>query len=485
MKSESVPPSVDLLESMRSIGYSLEAAVADLVDNSITAGAHNIQVDADVVEGKHFAILDDGRGMTAAVAREALRLAGSVRERGSTDLGRFGLGLKTASLSQARCLTVVSKQGDTVTALRWDIDFVRESGEWLLIVIDAQSLSDIPLWPQLAEQHSGTLVVWTDLDLLIGDSESPGEFISESLQGVSASLGLTFHRFISSRANGLAIRINGKYVEAMDPFLSKNPKTQPGNQEKVQIGDSTVTVEAFTLPHPSGLTAKERRRPDLGEDMRRYQGFYIYRNKRLISHGTWFGLARANELSKQTRIKVDVPPSLDDLWHLDIRKSRVEPPHSFKLRLRQLIGPILQRGHEVHAFRGRRTHSEVAYVWSKLKTRDGFGYEINFDNQLVESVLSRLNADDADRVADLLRTVANTFPVLDAYTEMAANVSSLRVPTDGEAMNAKLRMVRQSGLFASDPASAVSQLAHVEPFNTVDDLYSLVREVWEEDFDAE
>ena len=325
MESEVIAPSVNLLQSMRSVGYSLGAAVADLVDNSITAGAHSVVIDADVVDGKYMAILDDGRGMTSTVAREALRLAGSVGDREDSDLGRFGLGLKTASLSQARCLTVVTKRAGMITALRWDIDFVRDSGQWLLIVLDETDLIDLPLWDKLNAQVAGTLVVWNDLDLLLGDTTTPGPFLAERLGSVRSSLALVFHRFLARRRERLSIKVNGIALRPVDPFLSENPKTQRTGPEVIDIGGAEVRIEAFTLPHPSGLTPEELRRPDLGKGMREAQGFYVYRNERLISHGHWYGLARMNELSKQTRVQVDVPPSLDALWQLDIKKSQAEP----------------------------------------------------------------------------------------------------------------------------------------------------------------
>ena len=149
MESEPIPPSINLLESMRSVGYSLEAALADIIDNSITADASSVTIDVDVVRGEYVAILDDGKGMDPKTAREALRLAGEADERQSNDLGRFGLGLKTASLSQGRCLSVVTKQGGVVTGLRWDIDYVLEVGEWLLLVLDDVELERLPLWNNL------------------------------------------------------------------------------------------------------------------------------------------------------------------------------------------------------------------------------------------------------------------------------------------------------------------------------------------------
>jgi hypothetical protein len=478
MKSEIVSPSVELLHSMRSVGYTLEAAVADLIDNSITARSDHVVIDADVVDGRFLAILDNGDGMTAATAREALRFAGSVGDRDESDLGRFGLGLKTASLSQARCLTVVTKKNDTITALRWDIDFVRSSGQWLLMVLDDAEVTELPLWTDFMAQSSGTLVVWTHLDLLLGDTTTPGAFLAERLGPVRSNLALVFHRFLAQRRQRLSISINGVPLKPINPFLSDNPKTQRSVPEVIDIGGAEVRVEAFTLPHPSGLTAEELRRPDLGKDMREAQGFYVYRNKRLISHGHWYGLARMNEISKQTRVQVDVPASLDSLWQLDIKKSQAEPPHSFKLRLRQLIDPILDRGHRVHTFRGRREGVAVEHVWTKLKTRDGFLYEVNLQSPLVGSVLSRLGVEDSERVVDLLTTIANTFPVLDAYAEVAANVPVVVARPSQDALLVKLSDIHQSGLFSEEPGIAVTQLSGVEPFNSVDDLSTLVHLIW-------
>lgn len=485
MESEIIPPSVNLLEAMRSVGYSLEAAVADLIDNSIAAEAHHIIIDADVVDGKYVAILDDGRGMTATVAREALRLAGVIGNREKSDLGRFGLGLKTASLSQARCLTVITKQSGIITALRWDIDFVRNKGKWFILVLERTDIYGLPLWAKLDAQPSGTLVLWEKLDLLLGDSTMPGTFLADRLGGLRSSLALVFHRFLEDRRDLLHIKVNGVDLRPLDPFLSDNPKTQRTGPEILKIGGDEVHIEGFTLPHPSGLTSEERRRPDLGEGMREAQGFYVYRNRRLISHGHWYGLARMSELSKQTRIQVDVPTSLDALWQLDIKKSQAEPPQSFKLRLRQLIEPILARGHRVHTFRGRREETAIAHIWSKIKTRDGFGYAVNLKSPLVESVLSRLDNDDAERVVDLLKIIASTFPVGDAYVEAAAGIPSTTAKPDRKALIARLKDIRQSGLLSADSAVAITQLPSIEPFNCFEDLKSLVDLIWREGNAAE
>lgn len=479
MQSEIIRPSVHLLESMRSIGYTLEAAVADLIDNSISAEASRIDIDADVVAARHLALLDDGEGMTAESAREALRFAGAVRERHASDLGRFGLGLKTASLSQARRLTLVTKHQSQITALRWDVDYVREKGDWVLIVLDPADLGDLPLIEKLMKRQSGTLVVWNELDLLLGDAKEPGPYLAERLGGLRTSLSLVFHRFLEGRQRRLTITVNGLEIQPLDPFVAKNPKTQRTLVETVDVAGVGVQVEGFTLPHTSGLDADERRRPDLGEGMRGAQGFYVYRNQRLISYGHWYGLAKMSELTKQTRVKVDVPPELDNLWQLDIKKSRSEPPSSFKSRLKQLIDPLVDSGRRVHTFRGRRDLAPITHVWMKVKTRDGFRYEVDLSNPLVSSMLAGFSTPDSQRVLDLVHLLTTTYPILDAYVELAANVPVLEYESDSHLIISRLEAARDSALFDQDPETAYSQLVGVEPFDSTDDLRALIELVWE------
>ena len=122
------------MESTRAMGYSLEAAVADIIDNSVAAGATRVDIQFSPYDAvPYVSILDNGMGMTSDEINDAMRYGSqsSLNERQATDLGRFGLGLKTASLSQCRCLTVISKQGRSVQARRWDLDEVYE--KWKLM----------------------------------------------------------------------------------------------------------------------------------------------------------------------------------------------------------------------------------------------------------------------------------------------------------------------------------------------------------------
>lgn len=481
MEEMDVAPSVDLLESMRSVGYSLEAAVADLIDNSISAGARRIDIDLEPVTASHVAMLDDGVGMSPEEAISALRLAGSLGERNASDLGRFGLGLKTASLSQARCLTVVTKQRGETTGLRWDIDHVKRTGRWSLLRLSSEEIADAPWASRLEDQESGTLVIWTDLDLLIGDAVDPSEVMRQRVAPLIESLALVFHRYLKRRTNNVQIAVNGNVVVPLDPFLTSNPRTQTSPTQHIAIGGSLVSVTAHTLPHVSGLTPDERQRPDLGMRMREAQGFYIYRNERLISHGHWYGLARMDEISKQTRVQVDVPNSIDHLWHLDIKKSRAEPPASFKTELRRIISGVIEKGRRVYTYRGRKeVGSSAVHLWVKVRERDGFRYEVNLENPLVSALLSGLSTTEASRVLRLLESLADTFPLQDVFAEMAGNAPVVVAERVEDASLESLRLFRDSSEAPPPVERVVAMLTHVEPFNAMSGLEEKVRMVWQE-----
>ena len=481
MEEVDVAPSVDLLESMRSVGYSLEAAVADLVDNSISAGARRIDIDLEPLSASHVAILDDGAGMSPDQAIAALRLAGSAGERNATDLGRFGLGLKTASLSQARRLTVITKQNGETTGLRWDIDHVRRTGRWSLLRLSAAEIAETPWASQLKVRASGTLIIWTDLDLLIGDAADPGEMMRQRVPPLIESLALVFHRYMKRRADSIEIVVNGNLVVPLDPFVTSNPRTQTSPTQHIVIGGSQVSVTAHTLPHVSGLTPEERQRPDLGVQMREAQGFYIYRNERLISHGHWYGLARMDEISKQTRVQVDVPNAIDHLWHLDIKKSRAEPPASFKTELRRIISGVIEKGRRVYTYRGRKeVGSSAVHLWEKIRERDGFRYEVNLENPLVSALLSGLPTADASRVLRLLESLADAFPLHDVFAEMAGNSPVVVAERIESTSLESLRLFRDSNDAQPPIESVVAMLKHVEPFSAMSGLEEKVRMVWEE-----
>lgn len=474
-----VEPSVDLLESMRSVGYSLPSALADIIDNSIDAKSSKVLLDLDVVDGHYIAVLDDGTGMNREQAIDALRLAGTANNHDKNKLGRFGLGLKTASLSQARKLTVVTKTSGETTALSWDIDHVQNSRSWSLLELNFAERDRLPLINQLSAQKSGTLVIWENLDLLLGDSSKPGLFLAEKASDLTDHIALTFHRFLLRKTNRIRIELNGVAIKGIDPFLKDNVQTQMTPKEQFEVSGAIVTYRSYTLPHPSGLSLEEKQRYDLSDGMRDAQGFYIFRNDRLISRGHWFGLARMNEISKQTRVEVDIPRELDQLWQLNIMKSRTEPPASFKQALRRTIEPILAKGKRLHTFRGRKVNDDgVSHVWNKIQLHDGFKYEINLENPVVLATLNSLETKQAEDLERLFSTIAAEFPHFDSYQELATNAQPIMDLQDDFQIEAKLNSIKSAAIFSEDPSEVFRYLRATEPFTKVDNLQQLISKVW-------
>jgi hypothetical protein len=192
MKTQNIPPNVsNFVKSLRDIGYTLEIAVADILDNSISANANHIQIYAAPNPKMIFCIFDNGNGMTEDELIEAMRLSSKSPHdvRDEKDLGKFGLGLKTASFSQCKKLTVLSKQNNIISIKQWDLDYIADKNDWLLITPDLSDFKNIPLLDELNNTGTGTLVVWQNID-------NYEENFSESVNKVRQHLSLVFHRFL-------------------------------------------------------------------------------------------------------------------------------------------------------------------------------------------------------------------------------------------------------------------------------------------------
>lgn len=336
---KSLPPDpVNLLNSMRSMGYTFQTAVADIIDNSITAGADQIKLlhEESADQEPKFAIVDNGCGMTSEELVIALRHACSHPEvrRGKKDLGRFGLGLKTASLSQCRKLTVITKKNQQMSAAEWDLDFIKETRDWSLKVFSPEQIKDIPYSDELKQFTSGTVVLWRGFDKLSSDGSSVNETLSGQLMVTREYLSLVFHRFLSRTGKEweIALSINGREVEPKDPFAQEevSSKSTSYPAEKIKfVGeeDANMVVKAYTLPAQRKIQSADLKKTGIfGSDLASGQGFYIYRNKRLICWGSWFGLSKKAQKTKLTRVKIDISNMTDDSWGLDIKKSQAVPP---------------------------------------------------------------------------------------------------------------------------------------------------------------
>jgi hypothetical protein len=311
MRERTLPPkAAALTESMRDVGYSLETAVADLIDNSITAQAQT--VDIWLLPNKQpfcMAILDDGKGMTEDELIVAMRHGSQnprhARQKG--DLGRFGLGLKTASFSQCRKMTVVSRRNGKLAGAEWDLDFVAEKDDWIIKLLDTEDIAKVAYADKIGK--NGTLVLWEKLDRL---SENGGKEANESvlyakLEDIDKHLSLVFQRFMEGIKGKpkLKISINAHELTPFDPFCLNNKATQLMPEETLRVGGDEIHVQPYILPHHSKLSPAEYDFYKDRSDFLNNQGVYIYRNNRLMVWGEWFRLVPKSELTKLARVRTE------------------------------------------------------------------------------------------------------------------------------------------------------------------------------------
>ena len=414
----SLPPRAhSLISATRHIGYSLEAAVADLIDNSIVAGAKTIDIFFDcVVADPYIAILDDGCGMDDVELTNAMQYgsADPNKARSENDLGRYGLGLKTASMSQCRTMTVVSKK-ESISARRWDLDYIKAHKDlvWPLLILDNEEWESLSCIDQLSKLKTGTLVLWNNIDF--GGAYDETTF-DDAMYRMTEHLSLVFHRYLhgETEIRKIKIRVNGSALKEKDPFLQYVDGEKQGHQCKATqplgVGKDRIMLQAFTLPNNKELTDKMREALGVERQLKRTQGFYIYRNKRLITYGSWFGLKAQGEFFKLARVKVDIPNSLDMKWSLDVKKSIAIPPKQVVSGLRAYVDSVVKQSKNairVEVFGRKARPVDDVQVWNAT-TNDGAvtSVEINRKHPVIQAAL------EANVVSEkLLRLFERTMPI--------------------------------------------------------------------------
>lgn len=341
-----VPPSAARLTgSLRDIGYEFPTAVADIVDNSIAAGATHIDIsiEFDGADSRVF-ITDDGSGMTPNALLEALRL-GSRRGYADGDLGRYGLGLKTASLSQCRSVTVITRSTPKVfrtSARSLDLDIVEEWDEW--VIVDPGADPDVVRARKWLAEGTGTVVLWRSLDRVLPERRPEGGWAKRRIETLATRtaehLGMVFHRFIEGTAGGrqVVISVNGQKVRAWNPFAPDEAARQELSPQRfeVTLGDAGghVTLRRYILPSRDGFSSPgEFERHSGPLNWNRQQGLYIYRADRLVQWGGWGGIRGIDEHTKLARASVDFGTGLDSAFNINVAKMRVAIP----AQLRQML----------------------------------------------------------------------------------------------------------------------------------------------------
>jgi hypothetical protein len=351
-KSVSITPSAArLTESLRDIGYDFPAAVADIVDNSIMAGATNVDVSVEFAgEGSYVVISDDGEGMTGNGLVEALRF-GSRRDYGRSDLGRYGLGLKTASLSQCRSVTVATCRRSSPGNLNvrmLDLDLIAEWDEWL--IVEPPMVQVVERSAERLKSEPGTVVIWRKLDRVLPEKHPDGGWARRRLDSLAAKtaehLGIVFHRYLEAMdGRELIISVNGNKVEPWNPFVPNERTTTelPPQRFTLNVGDvtGTVALRRFVLPARDEFSSLEEFERYSGPlKWNRQQGIYIYRANRLVQWGGWNGIRGIDEHTKLARASLEFDTDLDSVFNINVSKMRVTLPAQIRHMLDRPINEL-------------------------------------------------------------------------------------------------------------------------------------------------
>lgn len=418
-----------IMNSMRSMGYSFESAMADVIDNSISAHANDITIlFPKTADYCYVAVCDNGEGMSSNELFEAMCYGSDVEAHVGIagDLGRFGLGLKTASLSQCKKMTVISKKDGDYSAFCWDMDFVINKEDWMVLELDDTEIKNKPGMDYLSEIESGTIVLWEDFDVIEKTTGDVFSSLDKYKERTTNYLSLIFHRFLNEEE--ISISINNFKLKGQDPFLENHPKTNVKKTISCIIEDSngverTVSVTPFVLPFQKDLKKEDIKLVGGYEELRSRQGFYIYREKRLIIYGTWFGLKK-NELTKHARIRVDIPNTLDDIWNIDIKKQHAVIPRKIQNELKRVIEESRDLAVKRQKYRGELENIDggYSYIWKRNECRGKYTYKINRES-VIADIFSGLELDDAvtDRIEMMLKNIEDSIPYQDIYIHMSAN----------------------------------------------------------------
>lgn len=480
-----------MIEALRGLGYTAASALADLIDNSISARAENVAI-LFFWEGvaSRIAVLDDGEGMDDGQLERAMRLGerSPLEQRTACDLGRFGLGLKTASFSQCRRITLASRKDGRTHCLRWDLDVLAasEDGGWHLLEGAAPG-SEAAL-DRLNTYPSGTLVLWEVLDRIVTPGSTEQDFL-DLMDGIESHLAMVFHRYLEGQRPKLRLTLNGRSVSPWDPFLATHPATWSSPVDRLYMDSGVVEVQCHVLPHKDRLSPQEYQSSAGPDGWTAQQGFYVYRNERLLVAGNWLGLGQGRPWTKEeahrlARIRLDIPNTVDAEWKIDIRKSTARPPIVMRNRLTRIAEDTRERARRVFAHRGQIVPvagGQLAQAWRAEHFRGGIRYRVDVNHPAVKAVLDEAG-ELFPQINAMLRVIEETIPVQRIWLDTTESKETPRTGFAGSAMTEVVAVLDvmyrnltvRKGL---SPTLAREQLLRTEPFHNYPDLVMALADI--------
>lgn len=465
------PIAEDFMEAARSFGnYSLALSLADLIDNSITAGAKNIWVDASFEENE-IRIIDDGLGMKKDELIAAMRMASRnpKNEVGKNDLGRFGLGLKTASFAQSNVLTVITKNTEATIGAKWDLNNI---SDWSMSVFEEQEA--LSLTTQISSQDTGTEVVWSDLIRLTEGGTISEKDFNHLLSMAGDELRIIFHRFLEGiKSYKLNIYLNRKLLIPFNPFYLKSKATSPLPQKVIIYKGEKITITPVILPHFSKMKNSSNEYKMLAgeEGFVKNSGFYVYRENRLIIRGTWFKLFPHGELSKLARVMIDIPNSLDAEWKITVDKSEAQLPSFLRSELTKLVKEQIT-AKSVKVIKGKQIltdNKNVEPVWNTEKKHGNTSFKINLNHPIFKNFTDHLAPEQKKSARNIFKLIENSIPVSTIHALYADKPDELLVGyTDFDEIYLLAEQLVKNAL---DKDTIVRGLSTTYPFS---DVYEMI-----------
>lgn len=420
-----LPEAKSMILSYRSFGYTLETALADIIDNSITAGATEVRITTKFSgESTYIAITDNGSGMSCGELLDAMKL-GCAPEmtmaniRSKKDLGRFGHGMKTATFSQCKCLTVITKKDGIIATRTWDLDYIAENG-WQLIE------KPLAFDYLLADKQHGTVIVWEKMDRLVNDlknNEQDSVKYANILSTVGGHLSMTFHHFLEKGLIQIYCFSNIP-IQPFNPFLPEYSNLVETIREEERQG---VKVVSYVMPNKSYMYNQEEiSQASNGRGWVNMQGFYIYRANRLLLNAGWLGLKYKGLAMKRESeydlariaIYLDNDEENDILWSIDVKKSHAIVPATYREWLANIAYECRQAASRTYRSRSAKkeriqVQTNFSPFWKGMIVgKNGKRTcKLNWENELIVSMLDELTPTEAKKLRTLLRLIEEYLPI--------------------------------------------------------------------------
>jgi hypothetical protein len=395
------PSAGPVIQALRSIGYNASTAIADLVDNSLDAKASVVNVyfehgDTDGI----IKIVDNGTGMNEEMLQTAMNIGSKDprAKRGANELGRFGMGLKTASFSLGKRLSVLTKWNGIYYERCWDLDHVSQCNEWQLFT----SIPDeVKGKMGSIDGDSGTIVCIDRLDRFMGfGGKRTLKEISffNKVSRINKHLEFVFHSILEK--NDIKMHINSKEIIPWDPFMRCHQHTLEGEMQVLRINENRIRVKYFILPHASHLTEPEYKKAGGYKGWRDHQGLYIYRENRLLYFGDWAGLFPKDASSQLARLRIDLPNEADSDWQVDIKKSGINLPEEAKRRLETISAIARKVSKEIFYFRTQSTRPDQSFkgslnTWEQSGREDGPQFILNRNHPILTELFKKIDDETA------------------------------------------------------------------------------------------